>query len=283
VTPRLTVQEALAKATERLTKSQIPSPARDARILMAHALGVDPARITLMAREPVEPEALSTFDDLIRERRDHVPVSHLLGGRDFYGRRFKVTSDVLDPRPETETLIEIALQQPFSEVLDLGTGSGCILITLLAERPDAVGIASDASPEALAIARENAAHLGVDGRCDFMQSDWFQWIGGTYDLIVSNPPYIALDEMASLSRDVLDHEPRMALTDHADGLTAYRKIAAGVVPHLTPGGRLLLEIGPTQAQAVTDLLAAAGLIGIATHTDLDGRDRVISAYSLKSA
>ena len=171
------------------------------------------------------------------------------------------------------------MQQPFSEVLDLGTGSGCILITLLAERPDAVGIASDAAPEALDIARENAARLGVDGRCDFMQSDWFQWIGGTYDLILSNPPYIARDEMASLSRDVLDHEPHMALTDHADGLTAYREIAAGVAPHLTPGGRLLLEIGPTQAQAVTDLLAAAGLIRMTTHADLDGRDRVISAYS----
>lgn len=275
----MTVQEALAKGTASLRATEIPAPERDARLLMALALKVDPSRITLMAQDDISRDDYLSFKYLIDQRREHMPISHILGFREFYGRRFKVTGDVLDPRPDTETLVEIALQRPFAEVLDLGTGSGCIVITLLAENAAAIGIGCDLSEDALAIAEENATELGVAPRLGLMPANWFHGVGGTYDLIVSNPPYIALHEIEGLSWEVRDHEPRMALTDHADGLTAYRAIAADVLQFLTPGGRLLLEIGPTQAQAVTDLLTQKGLVNVTTHPDLDGRDRVISAYS----
>jgi release factor glutamine methyltransferase len=188
-----------------------------------------------------------------------------------------VTRDVLDPRPETETLVALALAEPFTRVLDLGTGSGCILVSLLAERHAAQGVGTDVSPAALLIAGENAAWHGVAERVILTPSDWFGDIGGQYDLIVSNPPYIAAHEMAGLSPEVRDHEPRGALTDEADGLTAYRAIAEGAGRFLVPGGRLLVETGPTQGPAVSRLFAGAGLEAVAVHPDLDGRDRVVSA------
>lgn len=201
-------------------------------------------------------------------------MSHLLGYRDFWSYRFKVTPDVLDPRPETETLIEAALAQPFDSVLDLGTGSGCILLTLLAERGGATGIGVDASPAALRVAEQNAAALGVADRCALEVSDWYAGVGGTFDLIVSNPPYIAAGEMSGLAPE-LSHEPRMALTDEADGLSCYRIITAGARAHLVPGGWLMVEIGPTQGAAVLQMFDAAGLTDVQIRTDLDGRDRVV--------
>jgi release factor glutamine methyltransferase len=200
-----------------------------------------------------------------------------VGARAFWGREFRVTRDVLDPRPETETLVALALAEPFARVLDLGTGSGCILVTLLAERPGARGVGTDISPEALLIAGENAARHGVEERVVLTPSDWFADIGGRYDLIVSNPPYIAEGEMAGLAPEVRDFEPRGALTDEGDGLGAYRVLAAGAPGHLAPGGRLLVEIGPTQGAAVSRLFAEAGLERVAVHPDLDGRDRVVAA------
>jgi release factor glutamine methyltransferase len=200
-----------------------------------------------------------------------------VGARAFWGREFRVTRDVLDPRPETETLVALALAEPFARVLDLGTGSGCILVTLLAERPGAQGVGTDISPQALLIAGENAARHGVEGRVVLTPSDWFADIGGRYDLIVSNPPYIAEGEMAGLAPEVRDFEPRGALTDEGDGLGAYRVLAAGAPGHLAPGGRLLVEIGPTQGAAVSRLFAEAGLERVAVHPDLDGRDRVVAA------
>ena len=201
----------------------------------------------------------------------------MLGEREFYGRRFKVSKDVLDPRPETETLIEVALAQPFERVLDLGLGSGCILVTLLAETPQATGLGVDLSEAACLQASANALLHRVEARIDIQQSDWFSNVSGSFDLIVSNPPYIALDEMADLSPEVREHEPDLALTDGGDGLAAYRALAAGVGAHLRPGGRLCLEIGPTQGPAVAAMLQQAGLTHIAILPDLDGRDRVVFA------
>jgi release factor glutamine methyltransferase len=206
-----------------------------------------------------------------------VPVSHILGGRDFYGRWFKVTPDVLDPRPETEILVAQALQRPFTRVLDMGVGSGCILVTLLAERPQARGVGIDISPEAVLVAGDNALAHGVADRITLPQSEWWHDVGSTYDLIVSNPPYIAASEMTALAPEI-GFEPRQALTDESDGLSAYRAITAGLMDHLRPGGRVLLEVGPTQAEAVVGLLRAAGLDSVTTTPDLDGRDRVLSAY-----
>ncbi len=267
----------MVAATARLRAAGVSDPARDARVLLAHAARIEASRVTLIAPEALAPDIAERYDQLISLRAVRVPVSHLLGEREFYGRRYKVSRDVLDPRPETETLIEAALGRPFLRVLDLGTGSGCILVTLLAERGDATGMGVDVSEAACLQASANAVMHGVHPRADIRQSDWFERVEGRYDLIVSNPPYIALAEMEGLSREVREHEPELALTDGGDGLNAYRRISAGAKEFLVPGGRLLVEIGPTQAVAVTELLRRAGLVGIRVVPDLDGRDRVVCA------
>jgi len=215
------------------------------------------------------------FEALLTRRVNREPVSHLIGKRDFYNHAFHVSSDVLDPRPDTETLVSIALQQPAHRILDLGTGSGCILLSLLDEMAKATGLGADLSAGALSVAKKNMAKLELESRCHFVQSDWFENVTGTFDLIVSNPPYIAVDEMETLQPEVRLFEPRIALTDEGDGLSAYRSICAGVDPYLTSGGRLLVEIGPTQAAAVSDMMVQVGLIEIVIHQDIDRRDRVV--------
>ena len=273
----MTGSELLARGTRALKQAGIDGAGRDARRLMAFALGTEPGRLTLLLPEPVGDEVAATFDTLIQRRTEREPVSHLVGTRDFFGRSFRVTPDVLDPRPETETLIEAALAEPFDRVLDLGTGTGCILLTLLAETEGTMGTGVDLSPDALAVAQGNGAALGLSERVNWAAGDWFTGLEGQFDLIVSNPPYIAADEMPGLSRDVQAYEPRMALTDEGDGLSAYRAITAGVMAHLVPGGRLAVEIGPTQASAVAAMMTSAGLRGVSIVQDLDGRDRVLTA------
>jgi len=253
----VTEDEALARAAQALAAQTIPNPRREARLLLDRA-GGDAVRLAA----------------LLARRIGGEPISHILGYRDFYLHRFEVTPDVLDPRPETETLVSMALEAPFSRVLDLGTGSGCILLSLLAARPDTTGLGVDISDAALAVARRNRAHLGLDARADLGRADWFEGVTGQFDLIVSNPPYIAAGEMAGLQPE-LSHEPRAALTDEGDGLSAYRIICASLGPHLAPGGRVLVEIGPTQGAAVAALFREAGLTEVAIAPDLDGRDRVV--------
>lgn len=226
-------------------------------------------------------ETGAEFAALVVRRVAREPFSQIAGYREFWKHRFRVTADVLDPRPETETLVQLALEEPFGKVLDLGTGSGCIVISLLAERPEARGVGTDLSDKAVLVAGENAAAIGVADRLVLPISDWFDDVGGTYDLIVSNPPYIAASEMADLAPEVRDHEPREALTDDVDGLSAYRAIAAGAQAHLAPGGRLLVEIGLTQAEAVREIFEAAGLAEVSVHADLDGRDRVVAARNAR--
>jgi len=270
-----TAAQAMVAATARLRAAGVDDPARDARVLLAHAARIEAARVTLIAPEELSHEIAERYDQLISLRAIRVPVSHLIGERDFYGRRFKVSADVLDPRPETETLIEAALAEPFERVLDLGIGSGCILVTLLAEQQGAIGLGVDLSEAACLQASANAVLHRVEGRADIRCSDWFAKVDGQFDLIVSNPPYIALDEMDGLATEVRDHEPQMALTDGADGLSAYRSICAGVMPHLARTGRVMVEIGPTQAADVAEMMRAAGLINVVVLQDLDGRDRVV--------
>lgn len=272
-----TAAQAMVDATARLRAAGVPDPARDARLLLAHAARIDAARVTLIAPEDLEPEIEERYDRLVSLRAVRVPVSQLVGEREFYGRRFKISREVLDPRPETETLIEAALAEPFERVLDLGVGSGCILVTLLAERPGATGLGVDVSEAACLQAAANAVLHGVQGRAEIHTSDWFDQVDGRFDLIVSNPPYIAADEMPHLSAEVRDHEPDLALTDGGDGLSAYRSIADAAGAHLLPGGRLIVEIGPTQAAAVQAIFASAGLGRATVLRDLDGRDRVVIA------
>jgi release factor glutamine methyltransferase len=273
----MTAAEAMVAATARLRAAGIAEPARDARVLLAHAARIDAARVTLIAPENLHPDIGERYEQLIALRAIRVPVSHLVGEREFYGRRFKVSGDVLDPRPETETLVEAALSEPFERLLDLGVGSGCILVTLLAEQGRGTGLGVDLSEAACLQASANVVLHRVDDRAAIAQSDWFGAVQGEFDLIVSNPPYIAQDEMDGLQDEVRRHEPAMALTDGGDGLGAYRLICRDAMRHLAPGGRLLVEIGPTQATAVTALLVQAGFRGMDVLRDLDGRDRVIRA------
>lgn len=272
-----TAAQAMVAATARLRAAGVDDPARDARLLLAHAARIEASRVTLIAPEELQPEIAERYDQLISLRAIRVPVSHLLGEREFYGRRFRVSRDVLDPRPETETLIEAALSEPFDHVLDLGLGSGCILITLLAERSSATGVGVDLSEAACLQASANAVQHQVETRIEILRSNWFEDIEDKFDLIVSNPPYISVSEMEELSPEVREHEPRMALTDEGDGLGAYRRIAAATPDFLLPGGRILVEIGPTQAAKVSALFDAAGLVDVRVIPDLDGRHRVVGA------
>ena len=275
MTADMTGSAALAAASRRLSAAGVPEPGGDARRLLAHALGVAPGRLTLILPDPLTPAVAAGFDELVARRAGRVPVSQLTGSRVFWGRDFRVTPAVLDPRPETEVLVAEALAGSFARVLDLGTGSGCILVTLLAETPGAVGQGIDLSPDALAVAEENARRHGVADRAAFVVSDWFAAVVGVFDLIVANPPYIAAAEMAGLAPEVRDHEPRLALTDGADGLSAFRDILRAAPGYLTATGRILFETGAGQGEAVAGLARAAGFVGPRILRDLDGRDRVV--------
>ncbi len=272
-----TAAQAMAAAAARLRAAGVPDPARDARVLLAHAASVDAARVTLIAPEEIAPEIAERFDNLVALRAVRVPVSQLVGVRAFYGRDFAISRDVLDPRPETETLIERALAQPFERVLDLGTGSGCILVTLLAESPDATGVGIDLSEAACLQASANAVRYGVADRAEVRQSDWFETVEGRFDLIVANPPYLAASEMHSVAPELRDHEPRMALTDEGDGLSVYRVIAREAQGYLTATGRVLAEIGWQQGAAVQKIFTQAGWGGVSLCHDLGGKPRVVCA------
>jgi release factor glutamine methyltransferase len=272
----ITGAEALRAAIPRLVAAGVPDAPRDARALLAYAAGIAPDRLTLHLADPLSDAAIAGFAAAITRRAAREPVSHILGHRWFWGRRFRVTPDTLDPRPETETLIEAALAEPFDRLLDLGTGTGCILLSCLADRPHATGLGTDIHLATLAVAQSNATDLGLSDRAAFQQSDWFSTVPGQFDVVVSNPPYIAEDEMAALAPE-LGHEPRRALTPGGDGLAAYRSIARGLAQHLAPGGRVLVEIGPTKAAAVTALFTDEGLTDLRILRDLDGRDRVVAA------
>lgn len=272
----MTAAQALVAAIARLRSAGIDDPARDARRLLAHAARIEAARVTLIAQDELADEVREAFHRLIDKRANRMPVSHIVGYRDFYGRRFQVSSKVLDPRPETETLIEAALAEPFEQVLDLGVGSGAILATLLAEEAGARGIGTDLSEDACLQASQNLDLLGVAARARVIQTSWCDGIEGVFDLVVSNPPYIAASEMADLAPEVREYEPHLALTDGGDGLGAYRAIAQSAPPLLAPGGRLIVEIGPSQGEAVAAMFAAARLDGVTILPDFDGRDRVVS-------
>ena len=276
MTPQ-TANQALRAAIPQLRDANIPDPARDARLLLAHAMNIPSDRLTLHLTDTLTAASATHFTTMITARLTHQPIAQIIGNRLFWGRKFTVTKDTLDPRPETETLIVEALKSPADTILDLGTGTGIILLTLLSEWPNAIGMGTDISPAALAVAQTNAQALNLAPRATLTQSNWFDAIPNRYDLITSNPPYIAAHEMQHLSADVLNHEPHIALTPGGDGLDAYRAIAAGAAARLNAKGRLIVEIGPTQGVAVCALFADAGLFAPNITKDFDGRDRVVTA------
>ena len=273
----MTVFEMVANTAQSLRAAGIDSAARDARALVAHALGVAANRIVLLGSDPIDLKAQERLAGYLERRLRHEPVSKITGWRQFWGRDFHISKAVLDPRPETETVIVEALKYPAATVLDLGTGSGILAVTLMAEWPKAQALATDISPAALAVAGKNAARYDIGDRLSFAQSNWFEGVQGEFDLIVANPPYIAMEEMAGLDRDVRDFDPHIALTPGGDGLDPYRVIAAAVGRHLSPDGRLIVEIGHQQAADVLQIFQDAGLSSLCCHPDLAGRDRVISA------
>jgi len=268
------LSQARRAAAAALLAAGIEGGARDADRILAAILGFAPQRLRLVDDRDLNPVEIARLDRDIAARAARQPVAQIVGFRDFYAHRFRVTRDTLDPRPETETLVRAALDLPWRNLLDMGTGTGAILISLLAARPGTAGTGTDISQAALDVARTNAQMNGVPA--SFMRADWYDGIVGRFDLIVSNPPYLALHEMDDLAPDVRQWEPHCALTDGGDGLAAYRIIAAGAADRLTEGGHVLVEIGPAQGPDVAGLFREAGA-QTRLIRDLDGRDRVVLA------
>ncbi len=271
-----TLRGALVAVADTLRKAGIEQPLHEARLFAAAALGVSIEKLhALPLDQAIEPQAAQRLQAFVSARAARRPLAQVIGERAFWKHRFLVTPDVLDPRPETEILVAEALKRPFSRVLDLGTGSGAIVLSLLAERPEARGIGTDLCEKALVVARENARRLGLANRVEFQRANWFEGVDGRFDLIVSNPPYIPEKELATLAPEVRLYEPRRALTPGGDGLAAFRAIAAGAKLHLAPGGRVMVEFGRGQEGAVAAIFAAAGFARLHLVSDLDGRPRVV--------
>jgi release factor glutamine methyltransferase len=276
-----TLVSAWTAAKERLQAAGVDGPVIDARLLVEAA--ADASRLDIISdphRALTDAQA-ARLEDFLARRERREPISHILGRKGFWKVMLRVTPDVLTPRPDTETILDVVLplfpaNRRFT-VLDLGIGSGAILLAILAERPAARGLGVDVSEEALAVARENAASLGLTPRVALLRSDWTAILGDeTFDLVVSNPPYIATGEIAGLAPEVRDHEPRLALDGGADGLDAFRALAPQILRVLRPGGVFAVEIGPTQSAAVEGLFRAAGAQEVTTRKDLANRDRVVA-------
>jgi release factor glutamine methyltransferase len=277
----LTLVQAWGQAKSRLEAAGVPGPVIDARVLVEAAADATRADIIGDPQRPLTAEQEATLDAYLARRERREPVSHILGRKGFWKIMLGVTPDVLTPRPDTERVVDIALEDfplhaPWS-VLDLGVGSGAILLAILSERPAAKGLGVDVSEEALAVARDNAAELGLAGRMALLRSDWTTLLdGNSFDLVVSNPPYIASDVISTLDPEVRDHEPRLALEGGPDGLEHYRVLAPEILRVLKPGGRFAVEIGYDQKDAVEALFREAGARDVRTIRDLADRDRVVA-------
>ena len=273
--------QAWTGARDTLKAAKVDSPVIDARLLVEAATGASRTDIVTDPYREVPAEALAVLDGYLERRSRREPVSRILGRKGFWKIMLQVTPDVLSPRPDTETVVQEALAH-FDEhrrfdVLDLGVGSGAILLAILAERPLARGLGADVSDEALAVARDNAAHLGLEGRLALLRGDWTEGMAdASFDLVVSNPPYIAEGDIAGLDPEVREHDPHLALNGGPDGLDHYRRLALEVMRVLRPGGRFLLEIGHDQSVAVEALMRNAGAHEVRTVKDLSDRPRVVS-------
>ena len=275
-----TLVSAWTAARRRLESAGVDSPAIDARLLLEAAAGATRTDILTDPHRPLTDEQSAQLAALIERRERREPVSQILGSKGFWKILLRVTPDVLTPRPETETLLdallpEIPERQPL-RVLDLGVGSGAILLAILIERPAAVGLGVDVSEEALAVARENAANLGLASRTALMRGDWTAGLEPeSFHVVVSNPPYIRSGDLAGLAPEVRDHEPRIALDGGADGLDAYRTLVPQILSVLRPGGLFGVEVGVGQASDVAALFSEAGVSSVNVRNDLGDRERVV--------
>lgn len=274
-----TALSAVKAAEARLVAMGIDTARLDAEILMAHVLGC--RRMTLYSRSDLglSPPQRDEFEQLVVRRLLKEPVAYLTGDQEFWSLTFKVTPDTLIPRPDTETLVEAVLsRQPTSasgRLLDLGTGTGCILLSLLHELPAMTGVGADISDGALRVATANAQHLKLADRAALVFSNWFENIEGLFEIIVSNPPYIPSADIGGLMADVRDYEPMSALVGGEDGLDPYRLIASEAPKYLSAGGLLAVEVGIGQAKAVSDLFRSNGFSEVGIQADLGGIDRVV--------
>lgn len=276
---------ALAQARRTLEAAGVEEAALDARLLVCAAAGVTHATLVARPESALDAEQAARLAGWLARREAGEPVSRILGRRGFWSLDLLVTPDVLDPRPDTETLVEAALDHVAGRrgealrIVDLGVGSGAILAALLVEAPGAFGVGVDASEAAARVARRNLARAGLAARSCVIVADWDRALAGPFDLVLSNPPYIASADIAGLAPEVRLHDPRAALDGGADGLDAYRSLAPAAARLLAPGGAALFEVGAGQAQAVTALLAGAGLAPLAPRRDAGGVARVAGAVS----
>ena len=279
------VSEAISLLARAFHTAGIEAADVDGRLLVGHALHLDRARLIAQSDRILEAREINVISALAARRLKREPVSRILGQKEFWSIALAITPDVLVPRPETETVVEGALdfvvrgglRMEKLRILDIGTGSGALLLALLRELPNATGTGTDISTGALKVARENAARCGVEGRCTFVVCDIASVVEGPFDLLVSNPPYIAHSEITSLAPEVKNYDPTVALDGGDDGLAAYRAIAADAKRLLAPGARMFVELGAGQEAAVRDLFTNVGLIAGIARTDLAGIPRVLGA------
>lgn len=276
-----TIREVLSWTRGYFEGAGIVQPRLEAEILLAHALEVDRLHLYLSPDKPLSVEERSRFRTFVQRRRAGEPLQHLIGEVTFFGLRFRVSRDALIPRSETEELLDhtlrLATRDREIRCLDLGTGSGVIAVCLARYLPRAAVTAADVSATAIDLARANATLNDVADRIEFVESDWFRNVSGRFDLVVSNPPYVASDAVADLAVEVRDHEPRVALDGGEGGTQAISSILTGLGDHLLPGGRVLLEIGDGQGDTVSREMRAVGLTDVRIDRDLSGRERFASA------
>ncbi len=276
------IGDSLRAATAQLRAAGCDSPRLDAVLLLAECLGWSADRVRIDGDLAMPPAAAARFATLLAARMARQPMAQILGRREFWSLEFRVSPAVLDPRPDSETLVAAVLEQCAERaaklrLLDFGTGSGCLLLSLLHELPQAEGLGIDRSEAALLVARDNAERLGLAERAGFKHGDWGQGLAGPFDIVLSNPPYIESAAIAGLAPEVAAHEPLGALDGGQDGLDAYRRLIPDAWRLLAPDGLLALEIGQGQQAAVAGLLAAAGFAGLLEKPDLGGIIRVLLA------
>ncbi len=303
------LRETIAAAQTRLAEAGVDNPALDARLLAAHALGLDRAALLTQENRALTEKESAVLEANIARREKREPVGRILGLREFWGLPFSLNEATLEPRPDSETLIEAALAlfscchtresgYPVSietnrtpacagvtegtfpaRILDLGTGTGCLLLALLHEWPTATGLGIDLAPRAVEQAQENAARLGLETRAHFQTGNWLEGINEKFDLIISNPPYIPAQDIKNLSPEVRDFDPRLALDGGTDGLDPYRRLIPQFPSFLMPQGAALFEVGIGQAEPVAALLRQAGFKDVSVRRDLGGIERCVSGFS----
>ncbi|RVD49606.1 MAG: peptide chain release factor N(5)-glutamine methyltransferase [Mesorhizobium sp.] len=273
----------LRKARARLAAAGVDDPALDARLIVEHYSGTTRTQAIADPERMIEANAIAAIDDALRRRAGGEPVHRILGYREFYSLRLMLSPETLEPRPDTETLVEavlpfvkaVAAREGVCHILDLGTGTGAIALALLSVVPAATATGVDISAGALAMAARNAGQFGLGGRFTTVQSNWFEKVSGRYHVIAANPPYIPSQDIGNLQDEVRDFDPRLALDGGVDGLNPYRIIAAEAARFLEAEGRIAVEIGHTQSNDVNDIFGAAGYAGGELFSDLGGNDRVL--------